>query len=76
MDSDIYMDIITRDVRFGPKKGQIGTKWDKSGTFEDNFSVPICPNLISQRFQIVGILKIFTNNHTTTVKPQYNGPLI
>jgi len=50
MDSDIYMDLMTRDVRFGPKKGQIGTKWDKSGTFEDNFSVPICPNLISQRF--------------------------
>jgi len=45
MDSDIYMDLMTRDVRFGPKKGQIGTKWDKSGTFEDNFSVPICPNL-------------------------------
>ena len=39
MDSDIYMDLMTRDVRFGPKKGQIGTKWDKSGTFEDNFSV-------------------------------------
>ena len=22
-----------RDERFGPKEGQIGTKWDKSGTF-------------------------------------------
>ena len=24
-------------VRFGDKSGQIGTKWDKSGTFQDQF---------------------------------------
>ena len=23
------------DVRFGPKVGQIGPKWDKSGTYSD-----------------------------------------
>ena len=27
------------DVRFWPKVGQIGTKWDKSGTFSDKISV-------------------------------------
>ena len=26
-------------VRFGPKVGQIGPKWDKSGTFSDQISV-------------------------------------
>ena len=28
-----------RDVRFGPKVGQIAPKWDKSGTFSDQISV-------------------------------------
>ena len=28
-----------KDVRFGSKIDQIGLKWDKSGTFEDYFSV-------------------------------------
>ena len=26
-------------TRFGPKMGQIGPKWDKSGTFSDQISV-------------------------------------
>ena len=26
---------VNRDVGNGPKVGQIGTKWDKSGTFSD-----------------------------------------
>ena len=26
-------------IRFGPKIGQIGPKWDKSGTFTDQISV-------------------------------------
>jgi len=26
-------------ARFGPKVGQIGPKWDKSGTFSDPISV-------------------------------------
>ena len=30
------------DARFGPKVGQIGTKWDKCGTFEDNISEHFC----------------------------------
>ena len=25
-------------IRFGPKVGQIGTNWDKSGTFSDQIS--------------------------------------
>ena len=28
-----------RELRFGPKVSQIGSKSEKSGTFEDNFSV-------------------------------------
>ena len=28
-----------RDGRFGPKVGQIGPKWDKSGAFSDQISV-------------------------------------
>ena len=28
-----------RDVRFGSKVGQIGPKWDKSGTFSDQISM-------------------------------------
>jgi len=38
----------TRNVRIGLKVGQIGPKWDKSGTFSDQISVhfwPIFPNL-------------------------------
>ena len=30
---------VGRDVRFGFKLGQIGTKWDKCGTFKDQFLV-------------------------------------
>ena len=29
----------TTDVKFGSKVGQIGSKWDKSGTFSDQISV-------------------------------------
>ena len=31
--------ISVRDGRFGSKVGQIGPKWDKSGTFSDQTSV-------------------------------------
>ena len=30
------------DVGFGFKMGQIGSKWDKSGTFSDQISVHFC----------------------------------
>ena len=30
---------LGRDGRFGSKVGQIGPKWDKSGTFTDQISV-------------------------------------
>ena len=30
---------LARDGRFGSKVGQIGPKWDKSGTFSDQLSV-------------------------------------
>ena len=31
--------IALRDVRYGRKVGQIGTNWDKSGTFSDQVLV-------------------------------------
>ena len=30
---------LTDDIMFGSKVGQIGPKWDKSGTFSDQISV-------------------------------------
>ena len=32
-------ELKNRYVKFEPKEGQIGTKWDKSGTFSDQISV-------------------------------------
>ena len=40
---------LHRDVRFGPKVGQIGTKWEKTGTSEDHFQ-----NILSQICPIFG----------------------
>ena len=43
-----------KDVRFGPKVGQSGSKWDKSGTFSDQISVhfdaaPECTEIASEK---------------------------
>ena len=35
---------MTRVTRFGPKKGPISPKWDKSGAFSDYISVHLAPN--------------------------------
>ena len=35
---------VHRDGRFGSKVGQIGPKWDKSGTFSDQISVHLAPS--------------------------------
>ena len=32
-----------KDVRFRPKVGHIGPKWDKSGAFSDKISVHLAP---------------------------------
>ena len=47
-------------TRFGPKVGQIGSKWDKSGKFSDQiqyilarlYNVQICDKAISDHFVI------------------------
>ena len=33
------MGLYDKDVKFGLQLGQIGPKWDKSGTFKDQFWV-------------------------------------
>ena len=33
----VTLQCSNRDVKFGYKFGQIGPKWDKSGTFKDQF---------------------------------------
>ena len=35
---DVILVTPGRDVRFGPNLCQIGSKWDKSGTFSDQIS--------------------------------------
>ena len=32
-------------TRFGPKVGQFGPKWDKSGAFSDQISVHLAPRM-------------------------------
>ena len=47
-----WYEIFSRDVRVGPKLGQIGPKWDKNGFFKDQLSVNF-DRLICVKFEIL-----------------------
>ena len=43
-------------TRFGPKIGQIGSKWDKSGTFSHQISVHFGQNLLNRAKMYINLI--------------------